>query len=71
MTNHLRIAYCRGCGAEIIWALTVEGNRMPLNAQFEGRFILEPNPDGAPLATVKATYISHFATCPQADQFRK
>lgn len=67
------IAKCRGCGAEIIWAFTADGHRMPLDAKFEGRFVLDRHKrdDGTLLASARATYLSHFATCPQADKFRK
>lgn len=67
-------AKCRGCGAEIIWAVTADGHWMPLDAKFEGRFVLERSKrdDGTALIAVsRATYVAHFATCPQADEFRK
>jgi hypothetical protein len=46
----LNEAKCRGCGAEILWAKTAHGKRMPFD-----RETLEP----------------HWATCPQAKEFRK
>lgn len=80
---------CRSCGAPIIWAQTVNGKAMPIDA--------EPVPDGNVLLTGRRVetrrgtlapecrvegdtpmfpdgadrYMSHFATCPQADQWRK
>jgi hypothetical protein len=45
----LNEAKCRGCGAEIIWAKTARGKRMPFD-----RETLEP----------------HWATCPQAKEFK-
>jgi hypothetical protein len=69
-------AKCSSCGAEIIWAISDNGNRMPLDAKVEKRFTLtfgdssdpEWNP---PVAHLANTYISHFATCPNAAQHRK
>jgi hypothetical protein len=40
---------CRGCGAEIFWAKTPRGKRMPFDAR---------------------TFEPHWATCPQAKEFR-
>lgn len=61
---------CRSCGAEIRWARTSAGKRMPLDA--------EPNPNGnveltngvavvhaQPPAFVDGEiFMPHFATCP-------
>lgn len=75
-------ATCRSCGAPIIWAKTLGGLNMPLDA--------EPNPDGNVvlahgLAIVRekpsfevrgeregeTRHTSHFATCPFAAQHRR
>jgi hypothetical protein len=79
------VSACRSCGAEIWWAETVMGRRMPVDA--------DPVPDGnvvvvregvgqaPPVVEVghpatlmpadRPRYQSHFATCPQASQHRK
>lgn len=63
---------CRSCHAEIIWAKTESGKAMPLDAKPEKRFILFPGPDGNEDEAVAVdTYVSHFATCPNANQHRK
>lgn len=76
---------CRSCGAEIIWTVTHNGKRMPVDA--------EPVPDGnvrlrqdgdRVIAEYpgkehpglfddpdERRYLSHFATCPQAQSWRK
>ena len=71
---------CKACGLEILWVHTAATNRlMPLDP--------EPCPDGniaivEDRAHVKKgdlfeeraaglLYKSHFATCPQADKFRR
>lgn len=46
---------CRSCGEPVIWCLTGKGKRMPVD---------EPEDDGRPT-------FSHFATCPQAEDWRK
>ena len=76
---------CRACHAEIWWAETEQGKRMPVDA--------DPSPDGnvavvregageappvvrvlpagdLPLNLV-VLYTSHFATCPNASQHRR
>lgn len=69
---------CRSCGAEIIWALTDSGKRMPVDAEpvEGGNLRLIPDGDvvrvevvmggGAPLQ-----HRPHFATCPEADIWRR
>jgi hypothetical protein len=65
------MANCKGCGAEIIWAMTEREKPMPLDAKSEKRFILRlPQGDRASTQLVE-TYTSHFVTCPKADEFRK
>lgn len=67
---------CRSCGAPIIWAITENGKRMPLDAEPAERptgvFRLEPSGDDLiARRPIEQVYISHFATCPNADQHRK
>lgn len=63
------MAKCKGCGAEIIWTVTIGGKRVPLDAKAEKRFV-------KPLAAfdevaLADTWVSHFVTCPKAGDFRK
>lgn len=69
---------CSSCGAEIIWCVTVEGKRMPVDRapSTRGNMQLLEQGDGPPLARVAIEpfpylYLSHFATCPNASQHRK
>ena len=80
------MATCKSCGAEIIWIETVNGKKMPCDpeqvvytAQKGGPLkIVTPNGEvlsarqeiGSPLTT-GVGYISHFSTCPYANQHRK
>lgn len=77
---------CRSCGAEIIWVETENGKKMPCNSDpvtywknAKGKAtIVTPNGEVCKADLEgdinKATgygYISHFATCPQADKHRR
>lgn len=74
---------CRSCKAPIQWAVTAGGKRIPIdrdmvvggNLRLKRRSATSP-----PLAVIvpKADridgewlYVSHFATCPYADQHRR
>lgn len=79
------LAKCRSCTAAIIWAETVKGKRMTVDAAPAdgGNIRLEyRRGDVPPLAHVvpkvergnygdESWYTSHFATCPQADEWRR
>lgn len=65
---------CRSCGATILWVVTMRGRPMPLDAEpvadgtvwiENGHVMLGTPPDGV------IRWRSHFATCPQADRWRK
>jgi hypothetical protein len=68
-------AKCRSCDADIVWALTEADKRIPLDAApaADGNLVLvdgvarAPRIDDAPGAV---TYVSHYATCPNADKHR-
>jgi len=71
---------CTGCGAPIIWAVTEKGKRIPLNSpavRDTRGFTLTERHDQAPLAHYVADargatlYVSHFASCPKAKEFRR
>ena len=79
----MKTTNCRACGAEIMFLKTVKGKTIPVNpepvtfAEGEGgkeKFVLltgevvngRTDPGGA-----YEGYVSHFATCPEADTFRK
>lgn len=61
-------SYCSSCGAKILWVKTAKNDQpMPLDTPGDPRIVLDE--DGK--AHVVRTFISHFATCPNADQHRK
>ena len=82
----MKTSFCRACGAEIGFIKTKAGKTMPVDAKGvpfiqvpagKELFVLEDGttehgfralPDSQ---FVKTGYVSHFATCPEADKFRK
>lgn len=61
---------CKGCGAEIYWVKTDNGKNMPIDAQPEKRIVIQEFM-GKRSGKFVDTYISHFATCPQAKRFKR
>lgn len=74
---------CRSCGAPVRWVITSRGKRMPLDAEpvDDGNVVLDMSDRNDPVAIVVPPeqilvedgprYVSHFATCPNADQHRR
>jgi hypothetical protein len=77
---------CRSCKASVIWAVSEKGKRIPMDADpvADGNFILEysavgeppvARPRNATIGTVEFRdglgFKSHFATCPDAGEWRK
>jgi hypothetical protein len=77
------LTQCASCGAPIFWAATEKGKRMPIDERprSDGNLVVTRAPDGAsdllqcraaPEGTPSASrFVSHFATCPKADEHRK
>jgi len=69
---------CSSCGADIVWAITERGKKMPVDTQLTlgGNLLLLERDDGLHALVVepypdRLAYTSHFATCPQAAEWRK
>lgn len=72
---------CKSCKAEIIFIKTKKGKSMPCNPGLidyanakPGAFLCSADGDVFRVSTKfqdKRGYLSHFATCPNADNFRK
>jgi hypothetical protein len=67
------MANCRSCGAEILWVISkASGKAMPLDVPPEKRaIIVEVDKHGIPVTEIREAYTSHFATCPQANDWRR
>jgi len=77
----MTVTNCRSCDDPIVWVVTENGKRMPVDAEpvrVRAGFTLdEPIGDAPPLARWKRSddraeqlYVSHFSTCPQAREWR-
>lgn len=75
MSTDRLTAACRSCGAPVIWAITPAGKRMPLDeatVTTGTRFVLPQRSQMcSPAQGDDPGHASHFATCPQADEWRK
>ena len=76
------MAECNSCGAPIFWAKTIKGRPIPLDEQpsprgnvvvsEEGTALVYRDPSAiAPRYADSPKYLSHFATCPNAEEHRK
>jgi hypothetical protein len=63
-------AECRSCGKRIFWITTANHKLMPVDCAVPGG--REPTPSEKGLHQgMHGLGVSHFATCKQADQWRK
>lgn len=84
---NLKSSKCRSCDRPIVWTATEHGKKMPVDLEpvettaGPGLFVLRPNKGGAPRSIAvtpgffdgnpEPAYVSHFATCPHADRWRR
>lgn len=75
-------ATCRSCGAPVVWALTDNARRIPVDRDsVEGGNLYVVPGDGHNIRVrylrqgdppnEQAKYVSHFATCPNAKEHRR
>jgi hypothetical protein len=68
-------ARCRSCAKTVLWVTTENGKKMPAEESENGNLLLENDLLGDPVARVvdpgEGTHVSHFATCPQAEGWRR
>lgn len=72
---------CKTCLGAVVWAKTITGKRMPIDAApvKHGNIALEETDTGLvahvlspkALANAAERYVSHFATCREAAQHRR
>lgn len=63
-------ATCRGCGAEIVWGVTSDGKRIPLDPRppvYHTGTLREDG--GVNCERDREALVSHFATCREANRF--
>lgn len=68
VTNTRRVVQCRGCQADIFFAITEADRAIPLNREKVRVAVLEA--DGKHVRFYEG-YVPHHITCPNADEFRK
>jgi len=58
----MKVEHCRSCNAEMVWLKTKKGKTIPVNRETvqEGDEEFE-----------HSRHVSHFATCPDAKQWRR
>lgn len=63
---------CKACGRRLSFVKTAEGKIVPLDT-VAPVFEVRPGPDGGAIAvrSDQSFGVSHFATCPSANQFSK
>lgn len=59
---------CKGCGKEIVWAVTAEGRKIPLDPR-PPVYSLIDTPRGKEAVRTTLAMVSHFSTCPNANDF--
>jgi len=65
-------AKCKSCGAEIEWIKTKAGKNAPIDAKPVKVYIEAPDLIGHENRWILiSAFTSHFATCPDADKFRR
>lgn len=63
-------ATCKSCGAQILWARTQRGKRIPLDAVPQTRAVLVGTLRDDGNVSLVDTYMPHHATCSSADEHR-
>jgi len=63
---------CKGCNAEIRWIKTIQGKNHPVDAK-PVKIWINGTDLGIPGGgwSLESGWVSHFATCPKAHQFRR
>ena len=59
---------CRGCGKPIVWAKDPTGKAIPLDPR-PPVYLVTSEDDEARCVRQPNSMVSHFATCPAANQF--
>lgn len=79
MTYPAKQSKCRSCDAPIIWAKTTQDKNIPLDAEPSGAGNITLVPGGRAhvhsrdelFPQGETLYVSHFVTCPNANEHRK
>lgn len=66
----MNIGKCKGCGREILWAKSSKGFSIPLDPNIVVYSVVDGIAVKVPPSLIgEKFYVSHFSTCPNADDF--
>jgi len=69
------MAKCESCGEKIIWGKTKNDKWMPINfdslTEADIRYLQTVDASKHPILFRYGEHVSHYATCPDANKFRK
>jgi len=60
---------CKGCGKEIFWGTTWDGKSIPLDPRAPVYSAVKPWDASSCIVRTELAMVSHFATCPNANDF--
>ncbi len=65
---------CKGCGKEIVWGVTEEGKKIPLDPSAPVYYVSDDQVLSGGFMSYKiererSSMVSHFKTCPKASDF--
>lgn len=68
----MTVSKCKSCGADLVWIVAPSGKPHPLDAAAVTMWLVEPDGSqgGSPRGKPIQVRSSHFASCPQAEQWR-
>ena len=67
MSSQPKRSICKGCAAEILWIRTEAGKFAPIDLKQKSFYVLV----GDDSAALRKGHEPHFATCPNANRFKK
>jgi hypothetical protein len=67
----VRQGRCRSCNAPIVWVKLVQTEKWHICNPPVKMFVLHASPTYGDRYELRDAYESHFATCPDADKWRK
>ena len=69
----MKIVRCSSpkCDAPIVWVVTANGHRMPLDAEPKRLVVVDEVLGGTPQGRVRSCYTPHHATCKDVEAFRE
>lgn len=69
--SEFKTSLCRGCGKKIIWGVTPDGKKIPLDAVAPVYHVVGEDACTPTAERASACFVTHFATCPDANRFSR